>query len=74
LEAKDHFEHSLEIFKNTLSDCYFLCEDVVNVNLTQPDMSQSRKSLLEEYSFKSDTMELYQLLATSIKPVSAGRL
>ena len=70
MEAKDHFEISLDKFKNALSDCYFLCEDLINVNLTQPDMNPTKKSLLEEYGFKSDTMEYYELLGTSIKKVS----
>lgn len=73
LEAKDHFENSLEVFRNSLSDCYFLCEDVINVNLTQPDMNPTKKSLLEEYGFKSDTMEYYELLGTSIKQVRVHR-
>lgn len=70
LEAKDHFENSLEEFKNALSDCYFLCEDLVHVNLTQPNMSPTKKGLLEEYGFKSDTMEYYELLGTTFKKVS----
>ncbi len=44
-----------------LDDCYLLCEDVVNVNLTQPDMSPIKKDLLKEYGFKSDTMEFYEI-------------
>lgn len=69
LEAKDYFESSLERFKDALSDCYFMCEDVINLNLTQPDMNEMKKSLLEEYGFKSDTMEYYELLVTAIQQV-----
>lgn len=69
LEAMDAFENSLTLFKEALNDCYLLCEDVIYLNLTQPNMNSIKKSLLEEYGLISDTMEYYELLAVSIKEV-----
>lgn len=69
LEAMDAFENSLILFKEALNDCYLLCEDVIYLNLTQPNMNSIKKSLLEEYGLISDTMEYYELLAVSIKEV-----
>ena len=70
LEAVDWFELSLLNFKSSLEDCYLLCEDVVNVNLTQPDMSPMKKELLQEYGFKSDTMEYYDIQVLAIVEVN----
>ena len=69
LHAVDMMEDSLIKFQGALSDCYLLCEDVINVNLTEPNMNTLKKDLLEEYGFKSDTMEYYELLVTAIKEV-----
>ena len=63
------FEKSLVTFKESIQDCFYMCEDVINVNLTQPNMNEIKKKLLEEYSFKTDTMEFYELLIVSIKEV-----
>ena len=70
LEAADHFEKALDLYKHELSDCQLLCEDVLVVNLTQPDMNDQKRALFEEYSLIPDTMEYYQLMATLIKDVS----
>ena len=69
LESKDHFEDSLDNFKAALSDCYLMCEDVISVNLTQPDMNEIKKNLMEDYNFKTDTMEYYELIKAAIKQV-----
>lgn len=69
LEAVDFLEASLNVFKESLTDCYLLCEDVVYVNLTEPNINEMKKKLLEEYGFKSDTMEYYELLKVAIKEV-----
>lgn len=47
-----------------------MCEDVINVNLTQPDMSPKKKELLEDYGFKSDSMEYYEIQHLTIIEVS----
>ena len=69
LEAVDHFEKSLQHFKRALGDCYLLCEDVINVNLTDPNMNQAKIDLLDEYGLNSNTMEFYELLVASIREV-----
>lgn len=72
LEAVDLFENSLEVYKEGLQDCYLLCEDVVHLNLSEPNVNTMKKKLLDEYGFKSDTMEYYELLQMSIKEVSTS--
>ena len=69
LEAVDLFENSLEVFKEDLGECYLLCEDIIHINLTEPNVNAMKKSLLEEYGFKSDTMEYYELLQVSLQEV-----
>lgn len=69
LKAMHLFEKSLDIFKETIRDCFYMCEDVINVNLTQPNMNKIKEKLLEDYNFKADTMEFYDLLVTSIREV-----
>ena len=69
LEASDLFELSLVKFRESLEDCYLLCEDVVHVNLTQPDMSPIKNALLREYGFQSDTMEYYEIQQLAVMEV-----
>ena len=69
LEATNHFEKALVLYKEALGDCYLMCEDGIDVNLTQPDMNQQKKSLYEEYSLKAETMEYYELLVAIVKRV-----
>lgn len=47
-----------------------MCEDVINVNLTQPDMNEIKKKLMEDYNFRTDTMEYYELIKSAIKQVN----
>lgn len=69
LEAIDSFEASLVLFKDSLEDCYLLCEDMVHLNMTEPDMSPMKRDLLTEYGFKIDSMEYYDIMVTAIKEV-----
>ena len=69
LEATDHIEKALELYKEALGDCYLLCEDGIHVNLTQPDMNPQKKELYEEYSLYAETMEYYELLVAIVKKV-----
>ena len=69
LEAADLFESSLAVFQTDLSDCYLLCDDLIQVNLTEPNINTMKKSLLDEYGFQPDTMEYYELLRSSIREV-----
>ena len=74
LEAADLFEASLVQFRSALEDCYLLCEDVVHINMTQSDMSPMKKELLDEYGFKTDTMEYYEIMVTAIAEVCIWKL
>ena len=69
LEATDHIEKALELYKEALGDCYLMCEDGIHVNLTQPDMNPQKKALYEEYSLYAETMEYYELLVAIVKKV-----
>ena len=69
LEAADHFERALTLYAEALSDCYLLCEDGINVNLTQPNMNFEKKSLYEKYGLKAEMMEYNELLIAVIKKV-----
>lgn len=66
----DLFEKSLDIFEENIRECFYLCEDVINVNLSQPNMNKLKKELLEESNLKADTMEFYELLVSSVREVS----
>ncbi len=63
LEAVDLFESSLVLYQEELSTCRLLCEDVLSINLTQPDMNEQKRKLFEEHSLEPDAMEYYELLA-----------
>lgn len=69
MEATDHFERALILYKEGLSNCYLLCEDGIDVNLTQPNMNPQKKALYEEYSLNAETMEYYELLVAVVKKV-----
>lgn len=69
LEAADHFEQALTLYKEALSNCYLICEDRIDVNLTQPNMNPQKKAIYEDYSLKAETMEYYELLVTVVKEV-----
>lgn len=69
LEATDHIEKALVLYKEALGDCYLLCEDGIHVNLTQPDMNPQKAALYEEYSLYAETMEYYELLVAIVKKV-----
>lgn len=57
------------LYKEALDDCYLLCEDGIDVNLTQPNMNPQKKALYEEYSLYAETMEYYELLVAVVKKV-----
>ncbi len=63
LEAVDFFESSLVLYQDERSSCRLLCEDVLSINLTQPDMNEQKRKLFEEHSLEPDAMEYYELLA-----------
>ena len=69
LEAADHFEQALTLYTEALSDCYLLCEDGININLTQPNINFEKKSLYEKYGLKAEMMEYNELLIAVIKKV-----
>ena len=62
------------LYQEDLSNCYLLCEDGIDVNLTQPDMNPQKKELYEEYSLKAETMEYYELLVAVVKKVCASSI
>ena len=69
LEAVDHFEEALTLYQEALGDCYLLCEDGIDVNMTQPDMNPQKRALYEEYSLKAEAMEYNEILVAVIKKV-----
>ena len=69
LEAADHFEQALTLYAEALGDCYLLCEDGININLTQPNMNAEKQTLYEKYGLKAEMMEYNQLLIEVIKKV-----
>ena len=70
LEAVEHFEGSLLLYQEELSTCRLLCEDVLSINLTQPDMNEQKRKLFEEHSLVPDAMEYYDLLALIVQEVT----
>ncbi len=65
----DNFENSVRLFENAHSECCLLCKDMTNINLTETDMSDGKKELLEEYDFFPDSMEYNEVLVMAIKEV-----
>lgn len=70
LEATDHFEEALALYKEALSNCYLLCEDEIDVNLTQPDINPQKKALYEEYHLEAEAMEYHEILVAVVKEVN----
>lgn len=68
-EAAEQFESSLLLYQEELSTCRLLCEDVLSINLTQPDMNEQKRKLFEEHSLVPDAMEYYDLLALIVQEV-----
>ncbi|XP_064394427.1 endoplasmic reticulum protein SC65-like [Halichondria panicea] len=73
-EAVEQFESSLLLYQEELSTCRLLCEDVLSINLTQPDMNEQKRKLFEEHSLVPDAMEYYDLLALIVQEVLSCRV
>ena len=69
LESADGFEKGLVLYQEALQDCYMMCEDIIQVNLTDPNMDSQKITLYEDIKISADSMEYYELLATIVKEV-----
>lgn len=67
LEAAELLEEAINDYMEATNKCLLMCNDVIYVNFTDPDMPESTYKLLEEMGFLPDSMEYNDLLKALIK-------
>lgn len=66
LESADQFEAALVKYKETLSNCLILCDDVLFLNMTQEFVDPGINIKLKKMKLAPDTMDYYTLLRSII--------
>ncbi len=67
LKSAELLEEAIDGYVTAIKDCLLMCEDVVYVNFTDPNSSQSKLNILEYAKLLPDSMEYYQLLKAILK-------
>ena len=69
LESTEAFERALGLYKEALGDCLLLCEDIVNLDLSQEGIGPQKLEKFDDYQFVVDSMEFYPLMTKIMKEV-----
>lgn len=59
-------EKAIKEYKNSLNDCYLVCDDINVINITGDDVSPEKDNKLEEYEILPDSLEYYELLRSIV--------
>lgn len=76
LEAVDLIESALPMYRQALNNCLLMCEDILVVNITDRDMSQGMREIMDHYvySLSVDMLEYHSVLATAVREVLECRV
>lgn len=68
------FEEALVLYNEALERCQLVCEDSLQVNLSQHGVSAEKMAKFNQHKFTVDSMEYYALLTTIIREVLGCRI
>ena len=72
----DLIESALPPYREALELCQLLCEDMLVLNITEPNMSDGMREILDHYAniLQPDTLDYYSVLAFAVKEVLECRV
>lgn len=76
LEAVDLIETALPLYREALDRCLLMCEDILVMNITDEDMTEGMREIMEHYStrIQPDMLDYYSVLTTAIREVLECRV
>ena len=76
LEAVDHIETSLPLYRKALDQCCLMCEDMLVMNITDSNMSSQLREILHHYrdSLSVDMLDYHAVLVTAVREVLECRV
>ena len=76
LEAVDLIESSLPLYVEALDQCLLLCEDMLVMNITEENMGEDMREILEYYAeaLTPDMLDYHSVLTRAIKEVLECRV
>ena len=76
LETVDLIESSLPLYREALDRCLLLCEDMLVMNTTEPDMSDGMREILDYYkpALAPDTLDYHSVLTFAVRELLECRV
>lgn len=76
LEAVDLIESALPLYIEALRNCELLCEDLLVMNITEPNMSAGMRAVLDHYmdALEQDTLDYHSVMAHAIRELLECRV
>ena len=76
LEAVDLIESALPLYLEALDRCQLLCEDMLVMNITETDMNDGMREVLQHYtnSLRPDTLDYHSVFGTAIRELLQCRV